>query len=638
MEKYSERFQDIAVAQLDTSGFDKLTDKQKQLSYYLSEAGLWGRFIALDQGSEYNTPLFNALISLYKKAPPHEKLHQELKDSLFILFAHSGIYHSMSGERLKLSLQPETLDAHRAVFPQLVTDIENIWFKSHIKEFQTVQTEGVDGVRESGVNFYKNLTTSEVKEFRHTNYPKTEGEQIPPYGFNERLVKHHNGIISRETISSTGLYAVYVNKIIENLERALIYTENNEQHQSISTLIDFYKSADAADFDKHCVAWTKDRDSHIYFINGLIESYDDPLGVGCTFESVVAFKNPEQTLKVNKIIDNIQWFEDNLPFDKKFKKEKAVGLSASSINVISMAGRTSPSLPLGINLPNSDWIRKIHGSKSVNLANVAHTPQEAALREALYLPQYHALLERYANLTNSLHTDLHEIAGHGSGRVLEGVHTDQLGVYYSTIEEARADLVALYYIPEQKLQDFGVYDTHVNVQEAATAQYVSYLTNGAFAQLRRVALGQNLTQAHLRNRQLISQWILNNSSRDKVSLTKKGDSHFIEVRDVAYVRGKFGELLSIIQDIKSTANAEWAKDLVVTYGTQVNQELHKEILRRVEELDMPKIIAFLTPRLVQKDTGIVIEQPHDFFEQQLQIHEKYSESAALERKSQFKIK
>lgn len=626
MDKYHERFNDIVILQLDTEGFEKLSDNQKQLSYYLSKAGLWGRFISTSQGSKYNLPLFTSFISLIEKVNTPKELFTQIHDSLFIMFAHNGIYHSTSGERLVLPLKLVTLESYQTQEPELISIIKSIWFSNLIPQFRTVQKEGVDVIVESGGNFYDNLTTGEVQDFRKKNYPHVKGDEVPPFGFNERIVKNNEGIISREIISENGLYGEYVKEIIINLNSALTYVENEKQYQSISTLINFYKTGDAFYFDKHCVAWTQDKDSDIYFINGLIESYEDSVGIACTFESVVAFKNPLQTAKVTKIIDNIQWFENNLPFDKAFKKDKAVGLSASSINVISMAGETSPSLPLGVNLPNSDWIRKKHGSKSVNLANVAssRSSYEVQLREALFLKKYHTVLEKYSNMTNSLHTDLHEIAGHGSGKILEGVNTDILGAYYSIIEETRADLVALYFMADKNLTTFGVYDTEVNVEEAALAQYVSYLTNGAIGQLRRVDLGNDLTQAHFRNRQLISLWVLTHADHEKVKIVEDNGMYYIEINDVNYLKEIFGQLLSKVQAIKSTGNFEAAKELVMTYGTKVNQQIHAVLLEKLDKLNMPKVVGFITPLLVQKENTVIIEQSNNFFEQQLSLFREYN--------------
>lgn len=625
MDKYSERFNDIVILQLNTEGFEKLSEKQKKLAYHLSLAGLWGRYISLDQGSKYNLPLISTLMELHSKIGKEHPLSKQVHDSLFILFAHNGIYHSMSGEKLTLPLELNTLDSYKTNEPVLVQNVKSIWFENNISQFRTVQKDGVDVIKESGGNFYNNLTTEEVNAYRLENYPQVDGDEVPPFGFNEKLVKDENGDVSRHVISENGLYGKYVKQIIKSLVNALEFTENDKQYDSINTLIDFYKTGDAFDFDKHCVAWTKDKDSDIYFINGLIESYEDPMGIGCTFESVVAFKNPLQTAKVNKIIDHIQWFETNLPFDKSFKKEKAVGLSASSINVISMAGETSPSLPLGINLPNSEWIRKKHGSKSVSLENVSssRSSYEVQLREALFLKKYHAPLEKYSNITNNLHTDLHEIAGHGSGKILEGVTTESLGAYYSIIEESRADLVALYYMADPILKDFGVYDEDVNVEEAALAQYVSYLTNGAIGQLRRVDLGNELTQAHFRNRQLIALWILNNSDETKVRMVEEKGMFYVEVYDVQYVKKMFGKLLEVIQTIKSTGDLETARSLVMTYGTKVNQDIHSRLIERVKNLDMPKVVGFITPILALKEGKVVIEQSKNFLEQQISLQKEY---------------
>lgn len=641
---YTERFNDIAVTQLNTQGFEQLTDRQQKLAYYLAQAGLWGRYISLDQGSEYNVPMFRALLSLHAQLKAlrdtelHCSLFREVHESLYLMFAHNGVYHSTTGAKLDLPLSQAKLasapghpQANLTSMSQAVAMIQAIWFTGVIKSWRTVQTEGVDVVARSGANFYKGLTTEEVQQWRAANYPQdlltgAEDPEVPPYGFNERLSRAVDGGIRREVVCANGLYGPYVQKIIENLGKALEFAENDSQRASLSTLIDFYQSGTAEAFDNHCVAWVKDQASSIYFINGLIESYDDPLGICCGFESIVAFKNPLQTAKVEKIIDHIQWFEDSMPFDARFKKEKAQGLSASSITVVSMAGETAPSLPLGINLPNSDWIRKKHGSKSVNLENSASSRSgfEKPLRDALYLPQYQNILEKYLNLTNGLTIDLHEIAGHGSGKLLPGVNTDVLGAYYSVIEECRADLVALYFIADEKLKQFGIYDSGVDVQEAARAQYVVYITNGAFGQLRRISAGQDLTQAHFRNRQLISLWLLEHADPERLRLVTAADGRvFVEVNDVEHVRELVGQLLAKIQEIKSTGDFEAGRDLVMTYGTKVDQALLQEVHQRVAALDMPKTVCFVTPVLEFEGDAVTLRQVDNFFEQQAQLFNDY---------------
>lgn len=625
---YSERLNDIAIAKLDTAGFSDMDLRKKKLAYHLSEAGMWGKVISLHQVSQYNIRLLDNLIFLFEEVNHEEKVWEQLRDTLFTFFAHGGVYHTTTGERLDFPIQLEDLRKIKDTLETFTAAkaVEEILFsKDLMPHYRTVQKDGVDVVKESGANFYVGLTTDEVKQFREDVYPKVEGDEIPPYGFNERLVKNSDGSIDRQVISSVGLHAHYVGKIIKELEKALFYSENEQQKASIETLIQFYKTGDAADFDKHCVAWTNDKESSIYFVNGFIESYKDPLGVACNFESIVAFKDPSQTAKVEKIIENIQWFENNLPFDSKFKKDKAVGLSASSINVISMAGDPSPVLPLGINLPNSDWIRKKHGSKSVTLANVdsSRNTYDIPLMKALYLDKYQDVIKRYGNETGVLHTDLHEIAGHGSGKVLDGVNTDVLSTYYSVIEECRADLVALYYIPDEKLKEIGVFAEDVNVKDAALAKYVVYFTNGAIGQLRRIKLGNDLTQAHFRNRQLISTWLLEHADKDKMAMVTKDGRFYIEVNDLEYVRTLVGVLLSEIQRIKSEGDFEAAKTLVETYGTKVNPLVHKEVLERVSSLGLANVMGFMTPILVDKGNDVEIMYQDDFLSQHIELYKKY---------------
>lgn len=622
---YSERLKDIAIVSLDTKGFSALTLKQKKLAFHLSEAGLWGKVISLAQCSRHNIPFLESLITLKNKLDDKSELAKQVRETLFTFFAHGGIYHTMSGEKLDFPMDVSLLEQSKDVDVAAFTVIHAVLTDTSIPKYRTVQKQGADVVKESGANFYDGLTTKEVENFRKSAYPSHENEEIPPYGFNERLVKNEAGEIERQVICETGIYSKYVKQIIKSLTSALDYTENEQQNKSIATLIEVYKTGLAEDFDKHCVEWVKDQESSVYFINGLIESYKDPLGVGCNFESLVAFKNPEQTAKVQKIIDNIQWFENNLPFDPRFKKDKAVGLSASSINVVSMAGDTSPILPLGVNLPNSDWIRKKHGSKSVTLANVdsSRNTHDIPLTKALYLPKYIDLVNKYGNETGVLHTDLHEIVGHGSGKILEGVNTDVLSTYYSVIEECRADLVALYYVADEKLKEIGVFAENVDVKDAALTKYVAYITNGAIGQLRRVKFGNELTQAHFRNRQIISTWLLEKAEKSKLSMVTKAGSFYIEINDVDYVRELVGQLLSEVQRIKSEGDFEAAKTLVETYGTKVDQIVHKEVLERIAGLNLATVVGFITPLLVEQGNDIVIVEETDFLEHQLNFYAKY---------------
>ena len=338
----NERVGDIAISRLATEGFEALGDRQKRLAYHLAQAGLCGRAIAMDQGSSANLELIGAAMELYEKAPEQSALKEVFGQDLFALFAHNGVYHSMSGQRLQARAGAGDLEKAREFAPEAAEVFERVWLGHSLPEFRAVQTEGVDGVAASGGNFYEGLTEAEALAYRASVDVSAFGDKVPPFGFNQRLSKAPDGSVQVQTVSAAGLYGPYVQAIVGHLADAMEWAENEAQRESISTLIDFYQSGSAQDFDRHCVAWTKDRDSLIYFINGLIESYDDPLGVACSFESVVAFKNPEQTAKVGKIIENIQWIEDHLPIEQRFKKTKAQGLSASSITVVSMAGDAAP--------------------------------------------------------------------------------------------------------------------------------------------------------------------------------------------------------------------------------------------------------------------------------------------------------
>lgn len=642
-----QRFNDIVATQLDINGFDSLTEQQKKLAFYLGEAGKWGRFISVDQCSKHNIPLFNNLITLYENTDKETQLHKEVHDTLFMMFSHNGIYHYVTGEKLPLPLTQAALHTAKDNFPEVVQAIDENWFNADIKQFRTLQTsaEGVDIVADSGGNFYENLTTNDVRNFREqqSNSLSTQGteqEQLiqkrAPHGFNERLVKHEDGTIERQIISINGLYAPYVKKIVENLNNALQYAENEEQKASISTLIDFYHTGNAVDFDNHCAAWTKDKNSSIYFINGLIENYDDPLGVACGFESVVGFVNWEETQKVEAIVKNIQWFEDNMPTEARFKKTEAKGVSGFYVKAISMAGETAPALPLGINLPNSAWIKGEFGSKSINLENSASSRAgfDGELRKALYLPEYLPLIEKYSFKMNNLHTDLHEIAGHGCGKYLPGIDKKNLDTFYSVIEEARADLAALYFCADPKLQEFGIITPDMDGKDAAQALYVSYLTNGAFAQLRRIN-GEELTQAHFRNRQLIANWILENGDKDKVALVKENGNSYIKVNDVQHVRNLCGKLLGKIQEIKSTGDLKGAEHLVMTYGTKINQDLLKETHERVSKLNLPNVVVFTTPVMeFDENSNVKISQADNFLDQQVQL---FKANCTLPLKNKLKI-
>jgi len=637
MTQQIERFGDNAILKLDIDGFADLSLNQKHLVFHLSNAGLYGRDLYLQQTYKHNLLIRNTLETIYtsftKEAIADSAMLQNFEMYLKEFWVHCGIYNSFSNKRLEVPFSEsafnDIVDSTNIEFP--VSDlslVRKVLFDPvFTKEYMNIQTEGVDVVAESGGNFYENMTQAEVEAIR-----EAKPDYLPDTtGFNVRMSKDENDEVKYEHIYAHGLYGDQVKNIVKHLAAAMDYAENVQQLQSIYTLMEFYNTGTAEDFDNHCVEWTKDKDSNIYFINGLIESYDDPLGVGCTFESLVAFKNPTETEKVERIITNIQWLEDNMPFNSKYKKTEAGGLSASSITVASMAGATSPKLPLGICLPNADWIREKIGSKSVNLANVHNARSESAddIRKEFFLEQYYDLLEEHNRTSSSLHTDLHEVAGHGSGRLLKGVAPDSLGIYSAVIEEARADLVGLYYVADAAMQEFGIIDADVNINDFALTQYVSYLTGGSILQLRRIELGADLAQPHMRDRQLISNWVLEHAKESLAAFMVYTDGkHYIEVTDIAACRVLFGELLTIIQDIKSTGNIDAARNLVEQYGTKVEYDLHKEVLDRVAAINPASFHGFTTPIYTPVyDNGEITDytatQKDTFAEDQLHLSTTY---------------
>ncbi len=409
--------------------------------------------------------------------------------------------------------------------------------------------------------------------------------------------KNHGRVIEK-SLSVEGICANSIRKIIEELKYALNFVENEKQALSISTLITFYETGDPLDFDKHSLAWLEDNESDIFFINGFIETYSDPLGVVSFFESIVCYKNKEKTKKVQKIIDNIKEFEMSLPVEERFKKGNPTGLSASTVDVISMAGESSPILPRGVNLPNSEWIKSQHGTKSVGLDNVNGTDDYIDVFKEFFLPEYHESLVKYDELSSSLHTDLHEITGHGSCQSMEGVTNKDLGIYYAVLEECRADLVGLYFLGDEKLERFGVVEG-VDLCKLREAGYIEYITNGLMLQLYRMELGLDLSQAHFRNRQLISSWLLE-KGQENGSITIKTNldgKTFFKITDFDEVNRLVGLLLGEIQKIKSTGDFESGKYLVEKYGTKVNQKLHKEVIERMSLLNRATKTGFITPRI-----------------------------------------
>lgn len=645
-----EKFSEVCTLPLNTTGFENLTLKNKSLAYYLSLAGLYGRDIIFAQNNKYNLDVKVVLESMYRRLNnPRaiESLNHNLEigkvssfdkftNYLKLFWFHKGIYHSQSNKLLIPEFnKQEFLELLEISFSQELqekydTVISVLFDKNFVPEYKINREDGKDLVADSGVGFYDGVNSSQVSEFRAAQYPLLKNRS-PMYGLNSFLKLNKMGYVEEEVASFDGLFSKYLKAICYNLEKALQYTENEHQRKSIEYLIEFYKTGDPKYFDKHSLEWIQDQDSEIYYINGFIECYDDPLGVACTYESLVAFKNPEQTEKVKNITKNIQWFEDNLSVDKRFKKKKASGLSASSITVCSMSGATSPTLPLGICLPNSEWIREQHGSMSVNLLNV-HNSRESgddAVMKEFFLPEYHEIMKEHSLNASSLHTDLHEITGHGSGQMLDGIKNENLKDCYNIIEECRADLVGLYYTSFVELIEFGVMNSNVDMEVFAKAGYLYYITKGNITQLNNIQSGSPISQTHMRNRYIVTNWVLENAKNNEVEVVLKDNKHFIKINDVIGCRVLFGELLREIQRIKSEGDYDAAKAIIAEYGTTPNQEIHEEVISRFSTLNQPKQVGFYTPLInpVEVNGEVVdyeISSPSSFVEDQLQLSNLYS--------------
>ena len=491
------------------------------------------------------------------------------------------------------------------------------------------QDAKADIVATSGVNFYEGVTQKEVESFY--NAMKNPNDNTPvSYGLNSKVVKR-DGVVTEEVWKLGGMYDKAIERIIGWLDKASAVA-NAEQKDIISSLIDFYKSGDLKTFDDYSIKWTNDTTSRVDFINGFIETYADPLGMKATWESIVNFKSEEASKRTEIISSNAQWFEDNSPIDPKFKKDEVKGISAKVITVAMLGGDCYPATPIGINLPNSNWIRRDHGSKSVTIDNITSAYSNAAIgsgfdEEFMWSDVEREQSEKYGGMTDDLHTDLHECLGHGSGKLLPGVDNDALRAYASPLEETRADLFALYYLGDDKLVELGLLPN----SDAYKAQYYKYIMNGAMTQLTRVQLGKDIEQAHMRNRALIANWVIENGKADNVvELVERDGKTYVVINDYAKLRELFGMLLTEVQRIKSEGDFESGKNLIEAYGVKINQNLHKEVLDRYAKLDLAPYKGFVNPvyKLVKdadgKVTDVTISYDENYVDQQLRYSNQYS--------------
>ena len=605
-----EQFADLQLLRYRVAGFENLSLRQKELIYYLSEAALEGRDILFDQNGKYNLQIRKLLETVYvsysgdRNNPEFQGLEVYLKRVWF----SSGIYHHYACDKFVPAFSPEFLrecieQVDVASLPlkdgesvQAMCDkLFPVMFDPKVMPKRVNQADGEDLVMTSTANYYEGVTQDEAEKFYAMQKVAADPHPVM-YGMNSRLVKK-DGVLQEEVWKLDGMYGEAIQKIIFWLEKAETVAENEAQREVIRLLIDFYRTGDLKTFDTYSIAWLKDTDSKVDFVNGFIESYGDPLGMKASWESIVNFKDEEATHRTEIISQHAQWFEDHSPVSPSFKKEVVRGVSAKVITAAMLGGDLYPSSAIGINLPNSNWIRSLHGSKSVTIGNLTDAYNKAAKgngfrEEFVYSQEEKDLLEKYADITGDLHTDLHECVGHGSGKLLPGVDPDALKAYGSTIEEARADLFGLYYLPDEKLVELGLTPD----KEAYKAEYYAYMMNGLLTQMVRIEPGCDLEEAHMRNRQLIARWALEKGkSKNVVELVKKEGKTYVKINDYLQLRGLFAALLSDIQRIKSEGDYEAARALVEKYAVKLDATLHEEILNRYRSLHLAPYKGFVNP-------------------------------------------
>ena len=605
-----EQFADLQILRYRVPGFEKLSLRQKQLIYYLSQAALEGRDILYHQNGKYNLPVRRLLEAVYVayKGPRDTDEFRAFEVYLKRVWFANGIHHHYSCDKFVPGFTPDYLrslveslpaDALPLAEGETCTKLCNrlfpVIFDPEVMPKRVNQADGEDLILTSAANYYEGVTQQEAEDFYAAM--KTPGETEPVmYGMNSRLVKK-DGVVQEEVWKIGGMYGEALQKIVSWLDKAAEVAENDRQREVIRLLTEFYRTGDLKTFDAYSIVWLKDTDSQVDFVNGFIESYGDPLGIKASWESIVNFKDLEATRRTELISENAQWFEDHSPVAPQFRKEKVKGVSAKVITAAMLGGDLYPSTAIGINLPNSNWIRSVHGSKSVTIGNLTSAYNQAARGngfrdEFVYSSVEIGLLDKYADITGDLHTDLHECLGHGSGRLLPGVDPDALKAYGSTIEEARADLFGLYYIPDPRMVELGL----VPDAEAYKAEYYAYMMNGLMTQLVRIEPGCNVEEAHMRNRQLIARWALEQGAEQKVvELVVRDGKTFVRINDYEQLRSLFGRLLAEVQRIKSEGDYEAARQLVETYAVRIDPALHAEVLERYRPLHLAPYNGFINP-------------------------------------------
>ena len=642
-----DKFADLEILRYQVPGFESLSLKQKQLLYHLSEAALMGRDILFDQNGRYNLAIRRTLEAIYtdykgdRENPEFKALETYLKRVWF----SSGIHHHYALDKFQPEFSAEffmnclhQVDASKLPLQkgenvdQLLAKLARVMFDPSVMPKRSVQSGDADLILASSNNYYGGGINQQEVEAFYTQMKQGQDTIAPiSYGLNSRLVKE-NGEVKEQVWKVDGLYGEAIEHIVAELQAAIPFAENDAQKAIIEKLIAYYQTGDLKTFDAYSILWVEDTASEVDFVNGFIETYGDPLGMKASWESTVNFINKEATTRTKIISDNAQWFEDHSPVDARFKKEEVKGVSAKVITVAMLGGDCYPATPIGINLPNADWIRRDHGSKSVTIENITEAYDKAAQgngfgEEFIWSDTERTLIKQYGFESDNLHTDLHECLGHGSGKLLPGTDPDALKAYSSTLEEARADLFALYYMADAKITELGLLPN----EEAYKAAYYKYIMNGLMTQLVRIELGKDVTEAHMRNRQLIAKWAYEQGKADKViEIAERDGKHYIVVNDYAKLRELFGKLLAEVQRIKSEGDYAAGKALVENYGVKVDPTLHKEILERYTKLNLAPYKGFVNPQMKEvknakgEVTDIVLDYSEGYAEQMLRYSRDYS--------------
>ena len=642
-----ERFADIQILRYQLNDFDQLTLRQKKLVYYLSEAALCGRDITFDQFGKYNLRLRKLFESIYLSFDGNRETNefQGIIKYLKRIWFSNGIYHHYATDKLEPEFTQEYLKGIISHLPkeklplkaketinEFCEELFPVVFDKTILPKRVNKTDGVDIITSSACNFYEGVTQKETESFYETMKAEHANDTAPiSYGLNSKLIKE-NGSLREVVWKEDGLYGPAIKEIIKWLKKASSVAENDLQKTYIESLIKYYQTGDLRVFNEYCIEWVGEHESLIDFVNGFIEVYGDPLGLKGSWEAIVEYKDLEATKRTRLISSNAQWFEDHSPIDSRFKKKTVKGVTANVICAAMLGGDEYPSTAIGINLPNADWIREEYGSKSVTIGNLTHAYNQAGkgngFKEEFVIDnETISLIDKYGELCDELHTDLHECLGHGSGLMLPGVDTDALKSYGSTIEEARADLFGLYFIADRKLVELGLLPD----EEAYKSQYYTYMMNGLMTQLTRINVGCQIEEAHMRNRALIANWCYEKGRVGNViEFCKRNEKTYIRINDYLGLRELISNLLCEVQRIKSEGDFESARSLVETYGVKVDETLHLEVLERYKQLELAPYKGFLNPRLIPvldemgEIKDIAIDYSESYEEQMLRYSQDYS--------------